>query len=97
MTASTAFLRGASYVLGEHEADFTAPAIVAELSERFAMAPSPGLWGWGSVRTTGGRIGRSLLHAACVGSLRCPECWSMGAGVSALDGPTASHRDITPG
>src|SRR5882724_7421853 len=52
MTASTAFLRGASYVLGEHELDFTTIGSVAELSGRFAMAPSPELWGWGSVRTT---------------------------------------------
>jgi 3-oxoacyl-[acyl-carrier-protein] synthase-3 len=47
-----AFLLGPSYVLGEHEADHTEIENLAELARRFALAPQPGLWGWGTIRTT---------------------------------------------
>jgi 3-oxoacyl-[acyl-carrier-protein] synthase III len=65
------FLRGPSYVLGEHETDFTAIGNLAELAGRFAMAQNPGLWGWGSIRTTTRDLtelavdtGRATLQAA---------------------------------
>jgi len=53
MSGGTAFLRGASYVLGEREADHTAIDNLNELAEAFRMAPNAGLWGWGHIRTTG--------------------------------------------
>jgi 3-oxoacyl-[acyl-carrier-protein] synthase-3 len=46
------FLRGASYVLGEREADYTAIDDLATLAEQFALTPNPMLWGWGGIRTT---------------------------------------------
>ncbi len=52
MTADTAFLRGPSYVLGEVELDHAGIENLAELAARFKMAPSAGLWGWGSLRVT---------------------------------------------
>jgi 3-oxoacyl-[acyl-carrier-protein] synthase-3 len=52
MTNGTAFLRGPSYVLGEAEEDHTAIENLAELAEAFKLAPNPGLWGWGTIRTT---------------------------------------------
>jgi 3-oxoacyl-[acyl-carrier-protein] synthase III len=47
---STAYLSGASYVLGEREADYTAIDNLDELTEKLGLAPNPGLWGWGSIR-----------------------------------------------
>jgi 3-oxoacyl-[acyl-carrier-protein] synthase III len=52
MSDSFTFLRGASYVLGERELDHTDIENLAELAARFKMAPSAGLWGWGTVRVT---------------------------------------------
>jgi 3-oxoacyl-[acyl-carrier-protein] synthase-3 len=52
MSGGTAFVRGASYVLGERAADYTAIDNLDELAERFRMAPNAGLWGWGAIRTT---------------------------------------------
>jgi 3-oxoacyl-[acyl-carrier-protein] synthase-3 len=52
MSGGTAFVRGASYVLGEREADYTAIDNLNELADRFHMAPNAGLWGWGRIRTT---------------------------------------------
>jgi 3-oxoacyl-[acyl-carrier-protein] synthase III len=52
MTTGPAFVRGASYVLGERERDHTAIANLNELACRFRMAPNAGLWGWGHIRTT---------------------------------------------
>jgi 3-oxoacyl-[acyl-carrier-protein] synthase-3 len=46
------FLRGASYVLGERVADYTAIDHLSELADRFRLAPNAGLWGWGTIRTT---------------------------------------------
>jgi 3-oxoacyl-[acyl-carrier-protein] synthase-3 len=48
-----AFLLGPSYVLGEREADHTEIDNLTELAGRFKLAPQPGLWGWGTIRTTG--------------------------------------------
>ena len=46
------FLRGPSYVLGEREVDHAGVENLAGLAARFKMAPSAGLWGWGSLRVT---------------------------------------------
>jgi 3-oxoacyl-[acyl-carrier-protein] synthase-3 len=66
-----AFLLGPSYVLGEHEADHTEIDNLAELAGRFKLAPQPGLWGWGTIRTTdreledmAAQTGRSSLRSA---------------------------------
>jgi 3-oxoacyl-[acyl-carrier-protein] synthase-3 len=71
MSDSAAFVRGASYVLGERELDFSVLGSATELGDRFAMAPNPGLWGWGSIRTTGRELeelavdtGAATLRAA---------------------------------
>ncbi len=53
MSTGTAFLSGASYVLGEKEVDRTCIGDLGELARRFRMAPDAGLWGWGGIRTTG--------------------------------------------
>jgi 3-oxoacyl-[acyl-carrier-protein] synthase-3 len=47
-----AYLRGPSYVLGEHESDFTSIANLEELAKKFQMPPNAGLWGWGGIRRT---------------------------------------------
>jgi len=52
MTGGGVFVRGASYVLGEQEADYTAIDNLGELARRFGLAPNAGLWGWGGIRTT---------------------------------------------
>ena len=46
------FLRGPSYVLGECEVDHGEIENLAELARGFKLAPQPGLWGWGTIRTT---------------------------------------------
>jgi 3-oxoacyl-[acyl-carrier-protein] synthase-3 len=46
------FLRGPSYVLGESEVDYSEIENLAELARGFKLAPQPGLWGWGTIRTT---------------------------------------------
>lgn len=53
MSSGTAFLRGPGYVLGEREADYTAIDNLDELTEKFGLAPNAGLWGWGTIRTSG--------------------------------------------
>jgi 3-oxoacyl-[acyl-carrier-protein] synthase III len=53
MNGGSAFLRGAGYVLGEREADYTAIGNLSELADRFHLAPNAGLWGWGGIRTSG--------------------------------------------
>lgn len=53
MTGGPAFIRGASYVLGERAADYTCIDNLSELAVRFRLAPNAGLWGWGVIRTTG--------------------------------------------
>lgn len=63
------FLLGPSYVLGEHEADHTEIENLAELARRFALAPQPGLWGWGTIRTTDRELEDLAVEAGC-GSLR---------------------------
>jgi 3-oxoacyl-[acyl-carrier-protein] synthase-3 len=52
MSGGTAFVRGASYVLGEQDADYTTIGNLTELADRFRIAPNAGLWGWGGIRTT---------------------------------------------
>jgi 3-oxoacyl-[acyl-carrier-protein] synthase-3 len=75
MGGAAAYVRGASYVLGERELDYTAIGTVTELADRFAMAPNPGLWGWGAIRTTGRELeqlavdtGAATLRAAGLGA-----------------------------
>ena len=67
------FLRGASYVLGERTADYTAIDNLRELAKEFQLAPNAGLWGWGSIRTTtrdleelAADTGSATLAAACL-------------------------------
>jgi 3-oxoacyl-[acyl-carrier-protein] synthase III len=63
------FLRGPSYVLGEHEAEYTAIEDLGALTERFALAPDPGLWGWGRIRIAASDL-ESLAAQAGMASLR---------------------------
>jgi 3-oxoacyl-[acyl-carrier-protein] synthase-3 len=74
--AVSPFLRGASYVLGERAADYTAIGNLGELAGRFRMTPDAGLWGWGGIRTTGRDL-EELAVDTGVASLRA-------AGVDAL-------------
>jgi 3-oxoacyl-[acyl-carrier-protein] synthase-3 len=71
MGESITFLAGASYVLGEHEADHTSISNLAELADQFKLVVDPDLWGWGTIRTTSRelenlavRTGRATLRAA---------------------------------
>lgn len=71
MGESAAFLAGASYVLGEHEADHTSITNLTELADQFKLVANPGLWGWGTIRTTSRELedlaagtGRATLRAA---------------------------------
>ncbi len=52
MGGGTAFIRGASYVLGEQIADHAAIENFRDLADGFRLAPNADLWGWGSVRAT---------------------------------------------
>jgi len=68
-----AYVRGASYVLGETEVGYADIAGLPELAASFGLAQNPGLWGWGTVRTTrrgladlAADAGRATLHAAGV-------------------------------
>jgi len=79
MSGGTAFIRGASYVLGEREADYTAIDNLTELTDRFRMARSSGLWGWGSIRTTGRDL-EELAIATGLGTLA-----AAGLGASSID------------
>jgi 3-oxoacyl-[acyl-carrier-protein] synthase-3 len=71
MTSGAVFLRGPSYVLGEQELDHAAIGNLGELADRFRLARSPELWGWGTIRATGRDLaelaadtGRATLAAA---------------------------------
>jgi 3-oxoacyl-[acyl-carrier-protein] synthase-3 len=52
MSNGSVFVRGACYVLGEEEADYTSITGLSELASRFRLTPNAELWGWGSIRTT---------------------------------------------
>jgi 3-oxoacyl-[acyl-carrier-protein] synthase III len=60
MSDGQVFVRGPGYVLGERELDHTAISGLTELARGFGLAPNAGLWGWGTIRTTG----RSLAALA---------------------------------
>jgi 3-oxoacyl-[acyl-carrier-protein] synthase-3 len=67
----TGFLRGASYVLGEREVGYADIPGMAELAAEFGLAPNPGLWGWGTIRSTrrdladlAAATGRATVRAA---------------------------------
>jgi 3-oxoacyl-[acyl-carrier-protein] synthase-3 len=69
----TAYLRGASYVLGEQEVGYADIRDLPELAAAFGLAPSPELWGWGTIRSTrrgladlAAAAGRATLRAADV-------------------------------
>ena len=47
-----AYRSGTSYVLGEHETGYAAIPGLPELAASFGLVPDPGLWGWGTIRTT---------------------------------------------
>jgi 3-oxoacyl-[acyl-carrier-protein] synthase III len=75
MSSGHAFVRGASYLLGENDRDYTAIGTTSELADRFAMAPDPRLWGWGAIRTTDRELeelavetGAATLRAAGLGA-----------------------------
>ena len=66
-----AYLRGVSYLLGEQEVGYADIAGLSELAAAFRLVPDPGLWGWGTVRTTRRDVadlaadtGRAVLAAA---------------------------------
>jgi 3-oxoacyl-[acyl-carrier-protein] synthase III len=66
-----AYLRGVSYELGEQEVGYADIPGLPELAAKYGLAPSPGLWGWGSVRATSRDLadlaaacGRATLRAA---------------------------------
>jgi 3-oxoacyl-[acyl-carrier-protein] synthase-3 len=68
-----AFLRGASYVLGEKELGYADIPGLPQLAASFGLVPDPGLWGWGTIRTTSRELadlaadaGRRTLLAARV-------------------------------
>jgi len=95
LSEGSAFVCGASYVLGEQEEDYTAIANLSELASRFRLAPNAGLWGWGSIRTTAcdledlaARSGLATLRAAGV------DASSVGALVlcsNRIPGPAEGH------
>jgi 3-oxoacyl-[acyl-carrier-protein] synthase-3 len=65
------FLRGASYVLGEESRGYADIPGLPELAASFGLMPDPGLWGWGTIRSTGRELadlaadaGRQTLLAA---------------------------------
>ena len=69
----TAYLRGASYVVGEREVGYADIGDLPALAAAFGLAPDPGLWGWGTIRSTGRDLadlavgtGRATLSAAGV-------------------------------
>ncbi len=89
------FLRGPSYVLGEQEAEYTVIENLAELTDRFALAPDPGLWGWGRIRMTARDL-ESL--AVLTGSASLREAGVSAASIDALlvcsnriPGPAEGH------
>jgi 3-oxoacyl-[acyl-carrier-protein] synthase-3 len=47
-----AYLRGASYVLGEKEVGYADIPDLPRLAASFRLVPDPQLWGWGTVRAT---------------------------------------------
>ncbi|MDQ2956496.1 MAG: 3-oxoacyl-ACP synthase [Actinomycetota bacterium] len=49
---SPVYLHGASYLLGEIDAEHTTIANLAERAEQFKLPPKASLWGWGQVRRT---------------------------------------------
>lgn len=66
-----AYIRGATYVLGEREVGYADLPDLPELAAAFGLARHPGLWGWGAIRTTGRDLadlaagtGRATLQAA---------------------------------
>ncbi|HEX9032457.1 MAG TPA: hypothetical protein VF834_11470 [Streptosporangiaceae bacterium] len=65
MGESTTFLAGASYVLGEHEADHTSISNLTGLAEQFKLVVNPGLWGWGTIRTTGRELEDLAVRTGC--------------------------------
>ncbi|MEO7262653.1 MAG: 3-oxoacyl-ACP synthase [Jatrophihabitantaceae bacterium] len=46
------YLSAPSYVLGEHEDDYTSIDGLAERAAAFQLQPKPALWGWGTIRRT---------------------------------------------
>jgi 3-oxoacyl-[acyl-carrier-protein] synthase-3 len=69
----TGYLRGPSYVLGEREVGYADIGNLPELAAAFGLAPDPGLWGWGTIRSTrrdladlAAAAGRATLRAAGV-------------------------------
>jgi len=71
MSEGSAFVHGASYVLGEEETDYTSITNLSELASRLRLTPKAGLWGWGAIWRTGCdledlavRTGLATLRAA---------------------------------
>jgi len=66
-----AYLRGASYVLGERERGYADIPDLPRLAASFGLVQDPGLWGWGTIRVTDRDLadlaadaGRRTLQAA---------------------------------
>ncbi len=47
-----AYIRGASYVLGEREVGYADIRDLPKLAASFGLVPDPRLWGWGTIRAT---------------------------------------------
>ncbi len=68
-----AYLRGASYVLGEREVGYADIPDLPRLAASFGLVVNPSLWGWGTIRATDRELadlaadtGRATLGAAGV-------------------------------
>jgi len=95
---SAAYLGGASYELGEHEAGYAAIENLDELADRFKLVRDPGLWGWGSIRTTSRELDEL---ASAAGSAALRAAGADPAGVDALvlcsnrvPGPAEGHGSL---
>lgn len=91
----SAYLRGPAYVLGETETDYTAIGNVAELAERYGLAPRPALWGWGGVRISQRDLA-DLAADAAAAALRAAGLSPAGIGAlvvctNRIAGPAEGH------
>jgi 3-oxoacyl-[acyl-carrier-protein] synthase III len=94
-TAMSAYLRGPAYVLGETETDYTAIGNVAELAERYGLAPRPALWGWGGIRISQRDLA-DLAADAAAAALRAAGLTPAGIGAlvvctNRIAGPAEGH------
>jgi 3-oxoacyl-[acyl-carrier-protein] synthase III len=95
------YLRGASYVLGEREVHHTSIDNLPELADRLHLAPNAGLWGWGTIRTTGrdladlaAETGRATLATAGVSG---PDVDALLLCSNRVPGPAEGHGQFVAG